>query len=160
MCNLPDPFDQPDRRDLPGPGDRSARGCTLIEVLVATTCLAGALAFVAQVYGIAAQTTRRASVITRATVLAQDKIEELISRAASDAGTAPSPPGSLASDVEGCFDLVSGFVRRWSIDPFPAAPSGALVIQVVVTSADHRTAALPAQLSSGARLVTVRRKAS
>jgi type II secretory pathway pseudopilin PulG len=151
--------DRPDRPDVPG-SIAAARGCTLIEVLVATTCLVVALAFVAQVYGVAAQTTRRATAITRATILAQDKMEELVSRAASDAGLTESPAGALRSDVEGCFDVVGAFVRRWSIESLPAAPSNALVVQVVVTTAEHRTAPLSARLSSGAHLVTVRRKAS
>jgi hypothetical protein len=51
-------------------------------------------------------------------------------------------------------------VRRWSIEPLPAAPSGALVIQVFVTGAEHRASSITAGLSAGARLVTVRRKAS
>ena len=154
MSNLPIP------PVLPIARDRSASGCTLLEVLVATTCLVGALAFVAQVYGVAAQATRRAAAITRATVLAQDKIEELVSRAASDATLAESPPGVLVSDVEGCFDIVGGFVRRWSIEALAAAPSGALVIQVVVTTAEQRAAGVPERLSTGAHLVTIRRRAS
>jgi Tfp pilus assembly protein PilV len=151
-----------EKPDLPGPHGlvSDARGCTLIEVLVATTCLVVALAFVAQVYGVAAQTARRATAITRATILAQDKMEELVTRASSDASLAESPGGALASDVEGCFDIVGGFVRRWSVESLPAAPSTALVIQVVVTTAEHRNAALPARLSTGAHLATVRRKAS
>ncbi|HMF93873.1 MAG TPA: hypothetical protein VKE96_06245 [Vicinamibacterales bacterium] len=144
----------------PIPPDRSASGCTLLEVLVATTCLVVALVFVAQVYGVVAQATRRAAAITRATILAQDKIEELVSRAASDASLAESPPGALASDVAGCFDIVGGFVRRWSIEALAAAPSSALVIQVVVSTPEQRAAALPARPSTGAHLVTVRRKTS
>ncbi|HJZ71082.1 MAG TPA: hypothetical protein VKE51_05035 [Vicinamibacterales bacterium] len=160
LRGLPDPPDPPDPSDLPDPPDPSEYGCTLLEVLVATTCLVVALAFVAQVYGAAAQTARRAAAITRATILAQDKIEELITRAASDVSLAESPPGALASDVDGSFDIVGGFVRRWSIDALSSAPSSAFVIQVIVIPADQRTSAQPARPSAGAHLVTVRRKAS
>jgi Tfp pilus assembly protein PilV len=153
MSDLPDLPDPPDPPDLPDPRDR---GCTLIEVLVATTCLVVALAFVAQVYALAAQTTRRAAAITRATILAQDKMEDLVSRAAGDGALAASPAGALAADIEGCFDVVNGSVRRWSIEPLPDAQSSALVIQVVV----RHSAATAASSVWDAHLVTVRRKVS
>ena len=134
------------------------RGFTLVEVLVATCCLVVALAGVAQVYAAAAQTLRRAHEITRSTILAQDKMEELVARAANGADLDESPPGALTADIDGSFDLVAGFVRRWSIAPLPAAPSAALVLQVVVVTAEHRNSSPAAQSSTGARLVTVRRK--
>jgi hypothetical protein len=137
----------------------AARGCTLVEVLVATTCLIVALALAAQVYGSAARAARRASQITRATLLAQGKMEELVSRAA-DGGLAESPPDALVADVAGCFDVVDGFVRRWSIESLPAAPVGALVIHVFVAHNEYRASPLTAAVSAGAHLVTVRRRAS
>ena len=126
----------------PQPCLTRADGCTLVEVLVAMLCLVVAIACVAQVYGMAGQTVRRAKQMTVATILAQDKMEALVAQATSGS-LSSSPPGTLTTNVAGCFDVVSGLVRRWSVDPLPAAPDEAVVIQVLV----DRT-----------HLVTVRRK--
>lgn len=135
--------------------DRRPHGCTLIEVVVATACLFIALASLAPVYAASAHAARRATLMTRATILAQDKIEELVARVASEAGLAESPPGALTSNVDGCFDVAGGFLRRWSISPLPAAPGGASFITVVVR---HQSAV--GEASWDARLITVRRRTS
>jgi len=96
-------------------------------------------------------------------------------------GLTPSPPGSLATNTAGYCDFVDRFgrvigggttppgetvyVRRWSIEPLPASPATAMVLQVLVSRAGGRaspdTGASGVRVPDEARLVTVRtRKAS
>ena len=147
-------------RNHAAPSIATARGCTLVEVLVATTCLVVALAWVAQAFNAAARTARRASQIGRAAILAQDKMEELVFRVASDAALAESPSDALTTDVDGCFDIVGGFVRRWSIVSLREAPAEAMVIEVLVMDAETRASARAVPASDGVRLATIRRRAT
>ncbi len=128
-------------------------GYALIEVLVAASLLVSALAIVAQVFAAATQARRGAEDTTRATVLAQQKIEELIAAAARPGAIALSPPGAIGADTAGFSERVDGRSLRWSIEPLPAAPSSAVVIRVVVLAAGARRRA-------SADLATVRRTAS
>jgi len=96
-------------------------------------------------------------------------------------GLAPSPPGSLGTNTDGYCDFVDRFgrvidggttpprgtvyVRRWSIEPLPANPANALVLQVLVSRAGGRaspdTGPAGVRVPDEARLVSVRtRKAS
>jgi len=96
-------------------------------------------------------------------------------------GLTPSPPDALATNAEGYCDFVDRFgrvigggttpprgtayIRRWSIEPLPANPSNALVLQVLVGRAGGRaspdTGATGVRVPDEARLVSVRtRKAS
>ena len=125
---------------------RMSRGCSLVELLIATTGLLVALAAAAQVFALATHATYRAKQTTFATVLAQQKMEQLVGAAASTAGIGRSPAGALDADIDGYSDIVDGYRRRWSIEPMPSTPAGVLVVQVVVTP-------------GGAHLATLRRKA-
>jgi prepilin-type N-terminal cleavage/methylation domain-containing protein len=60
---------------------RSARGFSLLEVLVATTLLTVSLAALAQLFAIATRANRSARATTYSTLLAQQKIEQLRSLA-------------------------------------------------------------------------------
>ena len=111
------------------------RGCSLIEALIATTIVIVALAGLAQLFVIAAAANRGSKERTVATILAQEKMEELLSleglRVGEGAdfidargqrlGTSVSPPQAAF------------YTRRWSAAPLPENPSGAVVLQVWVT---------------------------
>jgi Tfp pilus assembly protein PilV len=126
----------------------SERGCSLVEVLVALGIVAGGVAAVAQLMALGAAVNRVARQTTSAVVLAQQKMEELGPAAAT--GVDPSPPGTLAQNIDGYSDTVAGvFTRRWSIDPMPGNADGAIVLQVAVF--DSRN---PARATT--RLVSVR----
>ena len=72
-------------------------------------------------------------------------------------GLSPSPPGTLAANVDGYVDYVDRFgnilgggteprprtayIRRWSIAPLPTNPNGTIVIQVMVARLADRLSA-------------------
>ncbi len=151
-------------------------GFCLLEVIVATTTLIVALSALAQLLSVATLATRRARTMTLATVLAQQKIEDLVPQAAiGGAGLGASPPDALARNLDGYCDFVDAsgnivslgttapaaavYLRRWSIEPLSTNPAATLVIQVLVTdprragAADTSTA--PALLPGDARLVSI-----
>jgi prepilin-type N-terminal cleavage/methylation domain-containing protein len=96
--------------------------------------------------------------------------------AAGGKGLTPSPPNALASNIDGYCDFVDRFgrvsgggttpprgtayIRRWSIEPLPANPANALVLQVLVSRAGGRaardTGATGIRVPDEARLVSVR----
>jgi len=130
---------------------RDARGFSLLEVLVATTVLTASLAALAQLFTIATRANSSAMATTCATVLAQEKMEQLRSltwgfdtlglpltdtstdlTAASERGTggtglSPSPPNTLSQDIEGYVDYLDTFGR--ALDRGPAPPEGAVYIR-------------------------------
>jgi prepilin-type N-terminal cleavage/methylation domain-containing protein len=129
-----------------------AAGFSLVETLVAVAILAGALASLAQLIGLAAAANLRARRTTVATLVARQKMEELRSLP-WDAALGPSPAGSLATGVDGYCDFFDArgqqfdsssvpagvaFVRRWSIGRLGADPGRASVLRVVVVAADRR----------------------
>ena len=122
---------------------RLAAGFSLIEALIASALLAGAIATLAQLVMRSAAQTARAEHATVASVLAQAKLEEL--RALpfrfdangvriEDAALAPSAADSLAADSPPHVDALDRFgqpvapgdppayVRRWSIAAAPLDP--------------------------------------
>jgi type II secretory pathway pseudopilin PulG len=135
---------------------RSAGGFTLLEVLVALGCVVAVVAGSAQLVSIAVRSNRLAGAMTVAVVLAEQKLEEILS------ADVPSPAGSLAADVDGCFDFVderghvlgggatptvgAGYFRRWSIEPLAGNVGDMLVVQVLVT--DARNAAPPVRIAA------------
>jgi len=127
--------------------DDSPRGCSLVEVVIAISIVAGSVAAVAQLVALGARANRLARHTTLAVVFAQQKIEELVPDAA---GLTASPPGALDRDVDGFSDVVDGaFTRRWSIDPLPGGSAGAVVLQVLVV--DSRNPATVRAHLTGAR---------
>jgi type II secretory pathway pseudopilin PulG len=113
---------------------RSSRGCSLLEVLVATSIVAVGVAALAQLIAFGARANRFAGYTTRAAVLAQQKMEELVPEAAT--GLTPSPADALDRDVDGYSDVIDGaFARRWSIQPLPGSPNDTVVLQVLVVNA-------------------------
>jgi prepilin-type N-terminal cleavage/methylation domain-containing protein len=125
---------------------RSARGFTLLEVLVALAIVVGVVTASAQLVSMAVRATLLAGTTTTTVVLAQQKLEEILSE--TDRMPIPSPAGALAGNIEGCFDYVdrrghvrgggatpppgSDYLRRWSVDPLAGSGAGTLVVQVLV----------------------------
>ena len=177
----------------------SAAGFSLIEVLVATLLLAMALASLAQLFAVSTTSNMGARTTTFTAVLAQQKLEELraltwgfdtqglpisdistntaVSPETPTGGTglAPSPGGTLGSNVNGYVDYVDQFgnklgggaappqntvyVRRWSVEPLPSNPNNTVILQVLVfknrdrgTADDGAGKVMPEE----ARLVTVK----
>ena len=143
----------------------SDKGFSLLEALIATSIMAVGVAALAQLAGLSLYANVQARQTTVAPVLARQKIEELVAEAAVG-GLAPSPAGTLASDVAGYCDFVdragrplgagpsppaeSAYARRWSIEPLPASPAHTSILQVLVIDLRHhaRANAIP----SGVRL--------
>ena len=112
----------------------ATRGFSLIEVLIATTIVVVALAGLAQVFVITTAANNGSKARTVATILAQERLEELL---ASDGtvgggtdfvdargqrlGAGGSPPRGTA------------YVRQWSVEPVTESAQGAAVLQVWVT---------------------------
>ena len=139
----------------------TSRGCSLPEVLVATTFLVVALTAVAEVLAVAARASHRAKETTFATVLAQQKMEDIV---------VDSTGGSGADFVDAHGNLLGAgatapaaamYSRRWSIEPLSASAADTLVVQVLVTSARaHPDGPIGSRilLPGEARLVTLRRR--
>ena len=115
---------------------RSERGFTLLELLVASTILIVALLSLAQLLALATAANASAGRATYAAVLAAEQLEYFRSltweslRAQAgesiddlDRSGKPLAPGSPGA-----------YRRRSLVDPLPADPDNARVIQVIVTS--------------------------
>jgi prepilin-type N-terminal cleavage/methylation domain-containing protein len=113
----------------------SARGFTLIEVIVALGVVLALASASAQLVSMTVRANAVAQTLTAAVILAQQKMEELLSEAGL--GLNPSPAGALAQDRAGCFDVVNWrghtLRRRWSIEPLAGGAGGTLTLQVLVT---------------------------
>jgi prepilin-type N-terminal cleavage/methylation domain-containing protein len=121
------------------------RGFSLLEVLCATTILVVGLAALAQLVTLSTRVNGSAKAITVSTIVAAQKMEQLL----SDAVLSPSPADSLKRNTSGYCDFADKhgqslgtgsvppagavYVRRWSIDPLPADPANTFVLQVFVT---------------------------
>jgi type II secretory pathway pseudopilin PulG len=122
----------------------ACRGCSLIEALVATAIFMVAAGVLAQLVAFAARTNREAARTSIATIVAQQKIEELLPELAGPASL--SAADTLSSSLTGSFDFVdrdgrplgaglsppvgSAYLRRWSVDP--ATDGDVLIVQVAV----------------------------
>jgi len=118
-------------------GSNEERGFSLVETVIAATIVVVALAGLVQLFVVAAAANQRAKSRTIATVLAQEKLEELMAldgdvipgtdfidgRGQWIGAGAPPPPGSV-------------YLRRWTAEPVPAW-RGASLLQVSVTPASH-----------------------
>ena len=151
---------------------RSDEGFSILEVLVAIAVLTVALVGLAQLCGVSMRANARAKDATYASLLAQQKMEQLrgltwgfdtLGLPLTDTttniagvpesptggpGLTPSPPGSLASNIDGYCDYVDRngrvlggcasanasayYVRRWSVEPLPSNPNNTIVLQVLV----------------------------
>lgn len=94
------------------------RGFTIIEAIVAAAVLATGLAALAQVIAVATIATARARDMTRATLTAAQKLEEL--RANTFSGAAVD-----ATDV-----VDQRFRRRWTVRALPAGAGIVIAVEV------------------------------
>ncbi len=117
------------------PSSKSESGFSLVETIVATGLLAGAVACLGQMFAISMAENTSARTGTFAAVLAEQKMEQLrgltwgfdiiglpltdttsnialpIQSAAGGPGLSPSPSDSLRSNIAGYVDYVDGFGR-------------------------------------------------
>jgi type II secretory pathway pseudopilin PulG len=140
---------------------RSQDGFTLVEVLVAALLATTVVVNVAALSAIAVRTAATARRQTSTSLLAIQKMEQLLALTWASTGPVPSvavsdlttdlsrdPPSNaglgLSPSPAGALDHnLAVFVRRWSIDPIPSDPDNLLVLQVFVTTveASHRQSA-------------------
>jgi len=130
-------------------GESGQAGCSLLEAIVAIGLMAGALASLGQMVAISVAINRSARDRSDATVLAQQKMEQLLVESRlGGTGWRPSPGGSLTSNIDGWFDYVdrsgqslggsealgSVYIRRWAIEPLPSSPTDTLAVHVLVAT--------------------------
>ena len=136
---------------------RGARGFSLIEVLVAIGIFTVAVVALAQLTAIAARANLQAGRTSFATVIAQQKIEELLP---ADLVSNLSPAGALTTSLDGWFDFVdrhgrsvgtgarppsgTDYLRRWSVELVTGTDT--LLVQVAVI--DIRQAMTAAAMAS------------
>ena len=111
------------------------RGFSLIEVLVATAILAGAALALAGVLTRSLPVTVAAGHVSRATILASQKIEQL--RAAAEIQPSVeflSQDGTVlgAGSIDGAVPPGAIYVRRLSAAPLPGSSIGARVVTITV----------------------------
>jgi Tfp pilus assembly protein PilV len=147
-------------------------GAALIEALLATLILTTGVVAIVQMLSEATRTNLAARTATVATILAQQKIEEL--RALPWEDLRPAPPGTLEQNADGYVDHVgvdgrivgygtqpppgTVYSRRWSVEQTSSSPDGARVIQalVMVPGAERAARAGPGRSRAAARLVTAK----
>jgi len=110
-------------------------GFTLVEVLVCMLVLATGLVGMAGLLGVTTRMHLEAREATRATRLAEDKVDQLMKLIFT---TAPSiqvnadPTTSLTSNVANYFDQpVEGITRRWNVQPGPTANTRVLTVRII-----------------------------
>jgi len=110
-------------------------GFSLVETLIAATITIVGVAGLAQLFVVSSSANARAKAATLSTVLAQDKMEDLI---------APDEAGGGADFLDGRGRLIASggtqpagtaYVRRWSVQPLSEASPATFLIQVSVTRA-------------------------
>ena len=112
----------------------ATRGFSLIEVLIATTIVIVALAGVAQLFVVATAANNGSKTRTVATILAQEKLEQLLAFD-GDVGGGVDFVDARGQPIGGGPEPPRGtlYVRRWSADPLPDSVYGTAVLQVWVT---------------------------
>jgi prepilin-type N-terminal cleavage/methylation domain-containing protein len=114
---------------------RAERGFSLLELLVASAILTVALLSLAQLLALATAANASAGRATYAAVLAAEQLENL--RASTweslrrQTGESVDYLDRSGKPLEGA--STGMYRRRWLIDPLPADPDNALVIQVIVS---------------------------
>ena len=136
----------------------SDHGFSLVEVLVAVGLMTTAVAMLARLFVLSVETNLTSRHRTYAAVLAQQKLEELRAEAFEASSGYTAVGGVEYLDRSGQVVDVgtdsSGrgvYMRRWTIDPLPADPINAVVIQVEAARKNPEL-----QLLDRSRLVTVK----
>src|SRR5262245_25025357 len=118
--------------------DHGESGFTLIEVLVALGIIVVLVTSLSQLFAMATMSNVGARVRTAASLLATEKLEELLELASGF-----DPGGSLDQSLAGYSDYLdrfgqgtdlagAAFVRRWSIQPLRTDPGNGVALSVVV----------------------------
>lgn len=148
------------------------KGFSLVEVLVAMSLVVASALGMAELFAVATRVTQDARIDTTATFAAESKMAQLRAltlawdadgASVTSPGLASSPATALTANTDGYVDYVDGsgavvgagvapppagvFLRRWSIQPLPADPANAVVLQVVAARVT-RPAACDAHLVS------------
>ncbi|MCR4374627.1 MAG: prepilin-type N-terminal cleavage/methylation domain-containing protein [Acidobacteria bacterium] len=137
MSNSPEPNDPCARA--------SARGFSLVEVLVAIGVVSVLVAGAAGVLTGASGAIRAGRASTTATLLAMQKVEQLRADPAVLFGThedhvaVDGTPGPASATGPG-----AGFLRRWTVTPASGVPDGAIVVVEVFSRGAGRVAELHA----------------
>jgi prepilin-type N-terminal cleavage/methylation domain-containing protein len=132
----------------------SSRGFSLVEVMVASAILAGAVLSIAQVMTVAIRSTASARGMSEATLLAWQKVDELRGLAftfddaggpVTDDALAPSPGATLSRDTSGYVEYLdtlgqriddggvgdpprgARYRRRWAIEHSSGSPDAAIL---------------------------------
>jgi Tfp pilus assembly protein PilV len=108
------------------------RGFALVDALLATMILVIGVLSLAQLFALGTRANATAGRVTRASILAAQKIEEL-----------RSAPWGAAHSGE---DVIDEFTRRWSVGPLPGDPGGTAIIDVSVTPGAVRLVTLRAKV--------------
>jgi hypothetical protein len=133
------------------------QGSSLVEALVAALIVSTGVLTMAQLLSIATATNLAARRSTVATIVAEQKLEEL--RALPWEYLQASPSATLQQNTDGYVDYIGIFTRRWSIEPVLPIPDSAFVIQVLVTAPNDENRigqGAVSRLRGHARIVTVR----
>jgi Tfp pilus assembly protein PilV len=144
-------------------------GFGLVEALVAAGVVVVGVASLAQLFVVAANTSRTARTISITTILAQQKMESLLGQ---PGGPDPSPPDALSRDADGYYEYLDAsgeplpartsvpddavYVCRWSAAL--AAGGRTLVVQVWV--GPRATLGTVGSTTGASRLVSAKRMAS
>jgi Tfp pilus assembly protein PilV len=96
----------------------SARGFSLIETLIATTIVTGALGTLAGLVSISVHSSQRASVTTTELMAADEKVQELFDTAVQQGSDVVAVPGGAACE------------RHWRVEALADAPPGTTRITV------------------------------
>jgi Tfp pilus assembly protein PilV len=117
---------------------QQSRGFSLVETLIATTLMAGALASLAQCVGAAAQSGAAGRTRALAALMAAQKMEQMRVVSWDAIASAPVPVTEFldASGQLRCPDAIAPcgdavFVRKWSAAPAPFS-TGILIVEVDV----------------------------
>ena len=110
-----------------------------------------------QLLAMATATNLAARSGTVATIVAEQKLEEL--RTLPWADLQPAPSSTLQQDTNGYFDHVGIYTRRWSVESVSPNLDDARILQVLVIAPAPGSGARPVsstRLRGAARIATVR----
>ncbi len=132
------------------------KGSSLVEALVAAVIMSTGVVTMVQLLAMATATNQAARSGTLATIVAEQKLEEL--RTLPWADLQPAPSSTLQQDTNGYFDQVGMYTRRWSVELVSPNLDDARLLQVLVVGPPGSSALSVSsnRLRGAARIATVR----